>query len=88
MSSSFSANVDVIKVSQGMMKIVEVLEHLPKAEKYMAIASVFNSMYNQKLSKERTIAETMVIVDNMRTACKLQQIPEFGGAERYIQGEL
>ena len=86
--SSFSANVDVVKVSQGMIQITEVLEHLSKAEKYMAIASVFNCMYNNKLQEERTIADIMMIVDNMRTTCKQHQIPEFGGAERFIQGEL
>jgi hypothetical protein len=86
--SSFSANVDVSKVSQGMIKITEVLEHLSKAEKYMAIASVFNCMYNNKLAHERSVSDVMGIVDNMRTECKRHKIPEFGGAERFIEGEL
>ncbi len=57
--SSFSANVDVSKVSQGMIKITEVPEHLSKAEKYMAIAAVFNCMYNNKLKEERSVSDVM-----------------------------
>lgn len=86
--SSFSANVDVSKVSQGMIKITEVLEHLSKAEKYMAISAVFNCMYNNKLKEERSVSDVMGVVDNMRSECKRLKIPEFGGAEKFIQGEL
>ena len=40
--SSFSANADVVKVSQGMIKVMEVLEHFSKPEKYAIVSAVFN----------------------------------------------
>jgi hypothetical protein len=30
----------------------------------------------------------MLMVDTMREECKRTKVPEFGGAERYIKGEL
>jgi hypothetical protein len=88
MQSSFLANVDVGKVSTGMMKSVEVLQSYSKTEKYVIIASVFNCMFNSKLKGERTVNDVMDIVDRIRVDCKVKHIPEFGGAERFIKGEL
>ena len=45
-------------------------------------------MYINKLRNDRTIAELMNIVDRIRVDCKRQKIPEFGGAENFIKGEL
>ena len=41
MQSSFLANVDVEKVSKGMIQSIEVLQNYSKAEKYVIISSVF-----------------------------------------------
>jgi len=88
MQNSFLANADIMKVSKGMMQSVEVLQNYSKAEKYAIIASVFNCMFNSKLKGDRTVNEVMVIVDRIRTDCKRRHIPEFGGAEQFIKGEL
>jgi len=37
---------------------------------------------------DRTVSDVMEIVDNIRRDCKLKKIPEFGGAENFIKGEL
>jgi hypothetical protein len=88
MQNSFLANVNIENVGQGMMKVVETLQPFSKSEKCVILCSVFNSMYNNKLRKDRTIAELMNIVDRIRVDCKNQKIPEFGGAENFIKGEL
>tara|TARA_Y100001938_G_scaffold151206_1_gene247473 strand:- start:6762 stop:7028 length:267 start_codon:yes stop_codon:yes gene_type:complete len=88
MQNSFLANVDGKNVGQGMMKVVDTLQSFSKAEKYVILCSVFNCMYNNKLRKDRTIAELMNIVDRIRVDCKNKKIPEFGGAENFIKGEL
>jgi hypothetical protein len=88
MQNSFLANANVNNVSRGMIASVQILEDYSKAEKYAIIASVFNCMFNSKLKGERTVNEVMLIVDRIRVDCKRKHIPEFGGAERFIKGEL
>ncbi len=88
MQSSFLANVDVEKVSKGMIQSIEVLQNYSKAEKYVIFSSVFNCMFNSKLKGEKTINDVMDIVDRIRLDCKVKHIPEFGGAEQFIKGEL
>jgi hypothetical protein len=88
MQNSFLANVNIENVGQGMMKAVEALQPFSKSEKYVIISSLFNCMYNNKLREDRSIAELMNIVDRIRVDCKRQKIPEFGGAENFIKGEL
>jgi hypothetical protein len=88
MQNSFLANVDVEQVSKGMMQSVEALQNYTKAEKYVIISSVFNCMFNSKLKGDKTINDVMDIVDRIRLDCKIKYIPEFGGAERFIKGEL
>ena len=85
MQSSFLANTDAKRVSEGMMLVVSSLEGFTKAEKCAIISSVFNCLYHHKF--ERRFSEVMGVVDNMRIDCKLKKIPEFGGAEKFIQGE-
>jgi hypothetical protein len=85
---SFSANADVVKVAQGMIKMVEVLESFSKAEKYAIVSAVFNCMYNNKFHGSRTVTDLMESADNMRSECTRLKIPEFGGAEKFIKGEL
>ena len=85
---SFSANADVTKVAQGMIKMVEVLESFSKAEKYAIVSAVFNCMYNNKFHGRRTVTDLMESADNMRSECTRLKIPEFGGAEKFIKGEL
>ena len=87
-SSVDMANADVQKVAQGMMAVVDCLANFTKAEKYGIISSVFNCMYNNKLKQSKTVGDTMEVVDQMRYECKRMKIPEFGGAERYVIGEL
>ena len=87
-SSVDMANADVKKVAQGMMAVVDSLSNFTKAEKYSIISSVFNCMYNNKLKQSKTVGDTMEVVDQMRYECKRMKIPEFGGAERYVIGEL
>jgi len=87
-SSVDMANADVKKVAQGMMAVVDSLSNFTKAEKYGIISSVFNCMYNNKLKQSKTVNDTMEVVDQMRYECKRMKIPEFGGAERYVIGEL
>ena len=48
--ASFSANADVTKVAQGMIRMVEVLESFSKAEKYAIVSAVFNCMYNKLIN--------------------------------------
>jgi hypothetical protein len=86
--ASFSANADVTKVAQGMIKMVEVLESFSKAEKYAIVSAVFNCMYNNKFHGRRTVTDLMESADNMRSECTRLKIPEFGGAEKFIKGEL
>ena len=86
--ASFSANADVVKVAQGMIRMVEVLESFSKAEKYAIVSAVFNCMYNNKFHGRRTVTDLMESADNMRSECKRLKIPEFGGAEKFIKGEL
>jgi hypothetical protein len=85
---SFSANADVVKVAQGMIRMVEVLESFSKAEKYAIVSAVFNCMYNNKFKGSRTVTDLMESADNMRSECTRLKIPEFGGAEKFIKGEL
>ena len=86
--ASFSANADVVKVAQGMIRMVEVLESFSKAEKYAIVSAVFNCMYNNKFHGSRTVTDLMESADNMRSECTRLKIPEFGGAEKFIKGEL
>jgi|TARA_R100001244_G_scaffold10057_1_gene12152 hypothetical protein len=86
--ASFSANADVTKVAQGMIRMVEVLESFSKAEKYAIVSAVFNCMYNNKFHGSRTVTDLMESADNMRSECTRLKIPEFGGAEKFIKGEL
>ena len=86
--ASFSANADVVKVAQGMIRMVEVLESFSKAETYAIVSAVFNCMYNNKFHGRRTVTDLMESADNMRSECTRLKIPEFGGAEQFIKGEL
>jgi hypothetical protein len=45
-------------------------------------------MYNNKFHGRRTVTDLMESADNMRSECKRLKIPEFGGAEQFIKGEL
>jgi len=87
-SSSFLADVQVDAVAHGMIRVVDALQEFKKAERIMIISSIFNCAYEHKLKDSRTINDTMSVVDNMRNECKRMKIPEFGGAERYVIGEL
>ena len=87
-SSVDMANVDVKKVAQGMMRVVDSLDSITKAEKYAILSAVFNCLYINKIMSERSISDVMEIIGKMRRDCKFKQIPEFGGAEKYIIGEL
>jgi len=87
-SSVDMANVNVKNVAQGMMRVVDSLDGFTKAEKYAILAAVFNCLYLNKLVKERSISDVMEMIGKMRRDCKFKQIPEFGGAEKYIIGEL
>lgn len=86
--SSFLANSNVVRVSQGMMGIINTLDNYTKSEKHAIIAGVFNCLYNHKLAPERSVSDVMLAVDSMRHDCKLKHLPEFGAAENYIKGEL
>ena len=87
-SSVDMANVNVKKVAQGMMRVVDSLDGFTKDEKYAILSSVFNCLYLNKMVKERSISDVMEMVGKMRRDCKFKQVPEFGGAEKYIIGEL
>ncbi len=82
------ANVNVKKVAQGMMRVVDSLEGFSKPEKYAILSAVFNCLYLNKMVQERSISDVMEMIGKMRRDCKFKQIPEFGGAEKYIIGEL
>ena len=88
MQSSFLANSDVKRVSAGMMRLVDAIHDYSKAERHAIILSVFNCLYNNKLKESYSVADVMLMVDTMREECKRTKVPEFGGAERYIKGEL
>ena len=87
-SSVDMANVDVKKVAQGMMRVVDSLDDFSKPEKYAILSAVFNCLYLNKMVQERSISDVMEMIGKMRRDCKFKQIPEFGGAEKYIIGEL
>jgi hypothetical protein len=87
-SSVDMANVNVKKVAQGMMRVVDSLEGFSKPEKYAILSAVFNCLYLNKMVQERSISDVMEMIGKMRRDCKFKQIPEFGGAEKYIIGEL
>ena len=87
-SSVDMANVDVKKVAQGMMRVVDSLDSFSKPEKYAILSAVFNCLYLNKMVQERSISDVMEMICKMRRDCKFKQIPEFGGAEKYIIGEL
>ena len=87
-SSVDMANVNVKKVAQGMMRVVDSLDGFSKPEKYAILSGVFNCLYLNKMVKERSISDVMEMIGKMRRDCKFKQIPEFGGAEKYIIGEL
>ena len=87
-SSVDMANVDIKKVAQGMMRVVDSLEGFSKPEKYAILSAVFNCLYLNKMVQERSISDVMEMVGKMRRDCKFKQVPEFGGAEKYIIGEL
>ena len=88
MQSSFLANSNVKNVSAGMMAVVDSIHNFSKAERHAIILSVFNCLYNNKLQHKYSITDVMMMVDTMREECKRTKVPEFGGAERYIKGEL
>ena len=88
MQNSFLANSDVKRVSAGMMRLVDAIHDYSKAERHAIILSVFNCLYNNKLKETYSVADVMLMVDTMREECKRTKVPEFGGAERYIKGEL
>ena len=87
-SSVDMANVDVKKVAQGMMRVVDSLDSFTKPEKYAILSAVFNCLYLNKMVQERSISDVMEMIGKMMSDCKFKQIPEFGGAEKYIIGEL
>ena len=88
MQSSFLANSNVKNVSAGMMTVVDAIHNFSKAERHAIILSVFNCLYNNKLQKMYSVTDVMLMVDTMREECKRTKVPQFGGAERYIKGEL
>ena len=88
MQSSFLPNSNVKNVSAGMMTVVDAIHNFSKAERHAIILSVFNCLYNNKLQKMYSVTDVMMMVDTMREECKRTKVPEFGGAERYIKGEL
>ena len=88
MQNSFLANSDVKNVSAGMMTVVDAIHNFSKAERHAIILSVFNCLYNNKLQDMYSVTDVMLMVDTMREECKRTKVPEFGGAERYIKGEL
>jgi len=88
MQNSFLANSDVKRVSLGMMAVVDSLQNYSKSERHAIILSVFNCLYNNKLQDYYSVSDVMIMVDSMREECKRTKVPEFGGAERYIKGEL
>ena len=58
-SSVDVANVDVKKVAQGMMRVVDSLDSFTKAEKYAILSAVFNCVYLNKMIKERSFSDVM-----------------------------
>ena len=88
MQNSFLANSDVKNVSAGMMTVIDAIHNFSKAERHAIILSVFNCLFNNKLKELYSVADVMLMVDTMREECKRTKVPEFGGAERYIKGEL
>ena len=88
MQNSFLANSNVKNVSAGMMTVVDAILIFSKAESHAIILSVFNCLYNNKLQDMYSVTDVMLMVDTMREECKRTKVPEFGGAERYIKGEL
>tara|TARA_R110000796_G_scaffold11818_3_gene39664 strand:+ start:1110 stop:1364 length:255 start_codon:yes stop_codon:yes gene_type:complete len=82
------ANSNLKNVSSGMMRVVDSIADLSKDEKVAAISAVFNCLYRNKLTESYTLPDIMGIVDEMRHESKRMKVPEFGGAERYIKGEI
>lgn len=86
--SSFLANSNVEAVAHGMIRVTDAIQEFKKDERLMILTSMFNVVYNSKLKNSYNLSDLMIIVDTMRTECKRKKLPEFGGAERYVKGEL
>ena len=85
---SFLANTNIEKESQGMMEVVNCLDKYSKDEKHAILVNVFTTLYRYKLEGQYNLADLMSISNNIEVETKRTQIPEYGGAQRYIQGEL
>ena len=88
MQSSFLANSNVDAVSHGMIRVTDATQEFKRDERLMILTAMYNCVYNSKLKDKYSLSDLMVIVDNMRHECKRKKLPEFGGAERYVIGEL
>ena len=86
--SSFLANSNLHSVAEGMMRAVEVLDNRPKAEKHAIVVGLFNCLFKNKLEDQYGLQDLMVIANNMRVEAKRTKIPEWGGSEKFIIGEL
>jgi hypothetical protein len=64
-SSVDMANVDVKKVAQGMMRVVDSLDSFTKPEKYAILSAVFNCLYLNKMVQERSISDVMEMIGNL-----------------------
>lgn len=71
-----------------MMKAIEVLQNRPKGEKQAILIALFACLFKSKLEGKYTISDMMALADSMRVEAKRTKVPEFGGAEKFIIGEL
>ena len=83
---SLEANEDITTAVNFITKERYMDEN---ATKYMQIERNKNWVEKMpQMMKERSISDVMEMIGKMRRDCKFKQIPEFGGAEKYIIGEL
>jgi hypothetical protein len=82
------ANSDLKSVSEGMMRAVEVLDNRPKAEKIAIVVGLFHCVFKHKLEDLYGLQDLIIIAKNMEVEAKRTKVPEWGGAQRFIKGEL
>ncbi len=85
---NYFANSDLKSTAEGMMRAVEVLDNRSKGEKIAIVVALFNCVFNHKLKGDYSLPDVLQVADNMRVEARRTKVPEFGGAEKFIIGEL
>jgi hypothetical protein len=89
-------NANLKEVSSAMIEMVSTFDkmeaqgniRLNTGERCAVIAGLFYAMMEGRMGKKATPAHMMEVMNGMRHDAIRTRVPEFGGAIRYVQGEL